>query len=78
MGSVKAVEFQAHCLALLEEVVRTGQSLIVIQDGKPAVEIRPVQPVQAASLFGLTAGTIQIEGDIVEPAIASQAWNVNQ
>ena len=77
MGSVKAVEFQAHCLALLEEVVRTGQSLIVIQDGQPAVEIRPIQPVQAVSLFGLTAGTVHIDGDIVAPVVASHEWNVN-
>lgn len=42
-----------------------------------SVKAVEIQPVQAASLFGLTAGTIQIEGDIVEPAIASQEWNVN-
>ncbi|MEC7120351.1 MAG: hypothetical protein VXW65_10665, partial [Pseudomonadota bacterium] len=73
MGSVKAVEFQAHCLALLEEVERTGQSLILIQDGKPAVEIRPIQPVHAASVVGLTAGPCHIEGGSVEPAIGSHA-----
>lgn len=78
MGSIQAADFQAQCLALLEQVTRTGEPLMVTQNGQPFVEIRPLQPNRASSLFGLTAGTIALENDIIQPVMASTEWHVNQ
>jgi prevent-host-death family protein len=37
--TVPATKFKAHCLALLEEVRETRQSLLVTRHGKPLVEV---------------------------------------
>ena len=35
---IKASEFKAKCLALMDEVERTGQSLVITKKGKPVAE----------------------------------------
>lgn len=38
-------EFKAHCPQLLDEVVATGQPLIITKCGKPVAELVPLEPV---------------------------------
>jgi prevent-host-death family protein len=73
MQTVKASEFKAKCLALMDEVARTGEPITVTKNGKPVVELRPAPKARAASLFGLHKGQIKILGDIVEP-VDSDEW----
>lgn len=39
---VKASEFKASCLALMDEVASTGRALVVTKRGKPVVRVTPV------------------------------------
>ena len=45
-----ASRFKAQCLALLDEVAETGESLVVTKRGRPVARIAPVQA--PASLRG--------------------------
>ena len=36
---IKASEFKAKCLALIDEVARTGNAIVVTKNGKPLVEL---------------------------------------
>jgi prevent-host-death family protein len=45
-----ASRFKAECLALLDEVAETGESLVVTKRGRPVVQVVPVQ--EPASLRG--------------------------
>jgi prevent-host-death family protein len=38
---IKASEFKAKCLALIDEVARTGDAIVVTKNGKPLVELVP-------------------------------------
>lgn len=38
---VKASEFKAACLALMDEVAATGRALVVTKRGKPVVRVTP-------------------------------------
>lgn len=68
MRHIKASEFKAKCLELLESVHTTGESVTVTRKGVPIVELRAVKrSKRRKSLFGIGKGEIEIIGDIVNP-----------
>lgn len=66
MRTVKASEFKAKCLKLMDEVARSGEPLIVTKNGKPVAQLGPVVR-ERRSIWGLHKGQIEILGDIVSP-----------
>lgn len=67
MQEIQASEFKAKCLALMDEVARSGDVLVVTKNGRPVVELRPYSGGRSgASPFGLHPG-LQITGDIISP-----------
>lgn len=73
MQTIQASEFKAKCLALMDEVARTGETILVTKNGKPVAELRPHRPPRAKSPFGLHRGRTKILGDIVSP-IGTDLW----
>ncbi len=63
---IKASEFKAKCLALLDEVERTGDSLVITKKGKPVAELVPHKPPKRSPL-GIWKGRVTIKGDIISP-----------
>lgn len=64
--SIKASEFKARCLALLDEVARTGNPLLVTKNGKPVAELVPHRPATGEA-YGVWKDQVRITGDIVSP-----------
>ena len=77
MPTIQASEFKAKCLALMDQVARTGQSIVVTKNGKPVAELHPHRPPRAKSLIGLHKGQIGIRGDIVSP-VGSKLWEAKK
>jgi prevent-host-death family protein len=73
MPTIQASEFKAKCLALMDRVARTGETIVVTKNGKPIAELRPHNLPRAKSLIGLHAGQIEVRGDILAP-IGSKLW----
>ena len=63
---VKASEFKAKCLALLDEVQRTGETLVITKKGRPVAEVAPHRPANRSPI-GIWKGRTEILGDIVSP-----------
>jgi prevent-host-death family protein len=63
---IKASEFKAKCLALMDEVARTGSPVIITKHGKPVAELVPHRP-RRPKLRGISKGTLVITGDIISP-----------
>jgi len=63
---IKASEFKSKCLALLDEVERTGNRLVVTKKGKPVADIVPHKR-EKSGLVGLYKGQMEILGDIISP-----------
>jgi prevent-host-death family protein len=63
---IKASEFKAKCLALLDEVGRTGEPLVITKNGKPVAELVPHKP-KKCELIGILKGRGEILGDIISP-----------
>ncbi len=71
MQTIKASEFKAKCLALMDEVQRTGVPVVVTKNGKPVAELGPHRP-RAKNVRGVWKGHVTIKGDIVSPL--DQGW----
>jgi len=63
---IKAAEFKAKCLKLLDEVATTHEPLVITKRGKPVAKLVPFEAEPRTSLFGYMKGTAQILGDIVD------------
>jgi len=63
---IKASEFKAKCLAVLDEVERTRQSVVITKRGKPVAELVP-HVAKKRELWGLLKDELFIEGDIISP-----------
>ncbi len=71
---IQASEFKAKCLALMDEVARSGKTLIITKNGKPVAELRAHRPPRVKSPIGRYKGQIRILGDIVSP-IGTKLWD---
>jgi prevent-host-death family protein len=73
--SISVSKFKATCLAVLEEVRRSGRSVLITKRGVPIAELVPPTPAtRGASWMGSMAGTFEIVGDIVSPAMDPDDW----
>ena len=66
MAEMKASEFKAKCLRVIDEVAAGGDELIVTKNGKPLVKMVPYRP-KRSSLWGSYAGRIEMHDDLVDP-----------
>ena len=68
-------KFKATCLAVLEEVRRSGKPVLVTRRGEPIAEIvPPSRPPAPESWLGAARGTGRIVGDIIEPVAGGEEW----
>ncbi len=71
---IKASEFKAKCLGLMDEVAASGETIIITKNGKPVASLVPTMPRQP--LLGAMKGMITITGDIIAPASDPEDWEV--
>jgi antitoxin (DNA-binding transcriptional repressor) of toxin-antitoxin stability system len=51
----------------MDDVARTGTSLVITKNGKPVAELKPYRPPRAKSLLNLTKGLGKVSGDLTLP-----------
>ncbi len=75
MESISISRFKATCLAVLEQVRRTGQPILVTKRGEPIAEVVPAsRPADGKRRLGIFAPSGKIVGDIVTPAAEEWEW----
>ncbi len=75
METISISKFKATCLARLERVRRTGETLLVTRRGVAIAEITPPsRPTVRKQWLGSLASTGRITGNIVAPAVAPTEW----
>lgn len=60
---IKASEFKAKCLKLMDEVAATGETITVTKNGRAVAELRSVERPKRG-FFGRDRGKIVIHGDL--------------
>ncbi len=63
---IKASEFKATCLKLMDEVAETGEEIVITKNGQPVSRLVPYRE-KPGLWFGRNRDNIQIKGDIVSP-----------
>ena len=61
--TISASKFKATCLALLDEVARTGRPVVVTKHGRPVAQVAPLDDAEPPSLLG----SVTWEGDLTAP-----------
>lgn len=64
--TIKASEFKAKCLKLMDEVAASGEAIVITKNGRPVSRLVPYRE-KPKSLFGIDRGRIELLGDIIEP-----------
>jgi prevent-host-death family protein len=70
MRTIKASEFKAKCLQLMDEVEATGEAVVVTKNGRPVSKLVPVR--EHRSLFGAMEGSIVMHDDLIAPV--GETW----
>ena len=74
MQTIQASEFKAKCLALMDKIAASGETLVVTKKGIPIVEMKPFSGKRVTSPFGLHPD-LEIHGDILAP-LEENLWEV--
>ena len=64
--TIKASEFKARCLKLMDEVADSGAEYVITKNGRPISRLVPYRK-RPKSLFGIDRGRLEILGDIDGP-----------
>jgi prevent-host-death family protein len=78
MQEIAISKFKATCLAVLEQVRKTGEPVLVTRFGQPVARIEPPAQSFKRIKLGSGAGTMEILGDIVSPISDISDWEATQ
>ena len=71
--TMKASEFKAKCLKLMDEISANGGEIVITKNGLPVSRLVPYRE-KPVSLFGIDRDRIEIRGDIIAPVDAD--WEI--
>ena len=74
--TIKASEFKATCLRLMDEVAESGEEIIITKNGKPIAKLTPHRKQPRRPWIGADRDIIRIHGDIVSPI--DVVWEAEQ
>lgn len=74
MRTMNATEFKARCLAILDDVARTGEVITVTKRGKPIAQVLPAAGESGRFPQEALRGTVEVVGDITGPVLPESAW----
>ena len=69
--TIKASEFKAKCLKLMDEVAESGEEIVITKHGRPVSRLAPYRAKPKAP-FGRDQGKIRVLGDVTAPV--DVAW----
>jgi prevent-host-death family protein len=64
--TIKASEFKAKCLAIMDQVAKTGEDVVITKNGRPIAKLVPHRAARPKAL-GLLKDSLFITGDIISP-----------
>lgn len=73
---IKAGEFKAKCLELMDWVAEGHEEIIITKRGKPVAKLVPIGKTAKPEVFGYMKGTFEIVGDIVAPT--GEKWDADE
>jgi len=76
MRRVPATEFKAKCLELMDRVAERRETYLITKRGRPVARLMPPVNQPRDRIFGWLRGKATIVGDLREPVVPAEAWEV--
>ena len=79
--TLSASAFKARCLALMDEVERTGEPVIITKHGRPVAQLTSARPARMGHpVFGLHRGQLtELDGLSHDQAVVDpSAWTADE
>lgn len=76
---IAAGEFKAKCLAIIDEVNKSGREVIITKRGKATAKLVPFDRDEKEPFLGRLKGIVKIVGDpddLVKPIIPLEDWDM--
>ena len=64
--TMKASEFKAKCLALMDEIAESGEEIVITKHGRAVAKLTPCEP-EPVNWFGRDRDIIIMHDDLIEP-----------
>ena len=81
MRTITASQFKTKCLALMDEVLRTGEAILITKNGKPVAHLTPPGNFKGPrkDVFGLHSGLVYPIGnvDLAQPVADPADWTAD-
>ena len=79
MQVIPISRFKATCLAVLQQVHKSGVAVRITRRGEPIADVVPPQPAQRpASWLGAMAGRTRVLGDVTVASSELAAWEAEE
>ena len=73
MKKMAAGSFKTNCLAIMDEVQSTRETVVITKHGKPVAKLVPVT-AETDDIYNFLAGKGAVAGEVVSPAISPKEW----
>ena len=73
--TMKASEFKAKCLQLMDEVAESGEEIVITKNGKPVSRLAPYRQ-KPKTLFGADKGRYPFLQDVIDALDRGQGADV--
>ncbi len=75
---INAAEFRANCFKILEQVKATHKEVVITKRGEPIAKLVHIaKKKEKDPLLGGMEGVVETIGDLTEPVIGSDAWELD-
>jgi len=73
MRKMPAGSFKTNCLAVMDQVQATHETVVITKHGRPVAKLVPVDSGKD-DIYNFLAGKGAITADVVSPALSSEEW----
>ncbi len=73
MKTMRAGEFKAKCLKVMDQVQTTREPVLITKRGRPVAKLVPVRK-RRNNIFGSLKDRFKIVGDIESPVVPLEDW----
>ena len=78
MRTIAAGKFKANCLAIMDEVQKKRETVLITKRGKPVAKIIPAKTAAKDDFFDSMKHKLIFLGDVISPAFDLDEWEMER
>jgi prevent-host-death family protein len=78
MRTIAAGKFKANCLAIMDEVQKNRETVLITKRGKPVAKLVPAKEEGKSDFFDSMKDQLVFLGDVISPAFDLDEWEMER